>query len=115
MNNEHECHHHHDDTTHTHEHYHDGIAHTHEHTHVHDDDHHHTHEMLNGDKNKEEKTLKILLGHWIEHNKSHEEGFSEWVDKAKNMGKVETSQFIEKAVRFMEQADDMLQKAGEHL
>ncbi|HBC96886.1 MAG TPA: hypothetical protein DC034_08860 [Clostridium sp.] len=72
-------------------------------------------DTLNGEGEKEERTLKILLGHWIEHNKSHEEGFSKWVSKSRDMGKIETSQFIEKAVRFMEQADDMLQKAGEHL
>ncbi|AZV58443.1 zinc transporter [Clostridium sp. AWRP] len=113
MNNEHECYHHHDDTPHTHEHYHDGVAHTH--THVHDDDHHHTHEMLDGDESKEEKTLKILLGHWVEHNKSHEEGFAEWVEKSKNMGKVETSQFIEKAIGFMKQADNMLEEAEKHM
>lgn len=100
MDNEHGC------GCHNHEHNHDSIGHTHI---------HHTHETLNGDESKEEKTLKILLGHWVEHNKSHEEGFSEWVDKSKNMGKLETSQFIQKAIDFMKQADTMLEEAEKHM
>ncbi|MEY7999788.1 zinc transporter [Clostridium sp. Mt-5] len=106
MDNEHQCH--------THEHSHHDHIHTHEHCHE-GDHHNHAHDILSGEGTKEEKTLKILLGHWIEHNKSHEEGFSEWMNKARDMGKVETSQFIQKAVEFMKQADDMLKKAEEHM
>ncbi|CAB1262230.1 zinc transporter [Clostridium sp. WLY-B-L2] len=90
----------------------------HTHAHCHSGEHHHIHTQdstLEVEKGKEEKTLKILLDHWIEHNKSHEEGFSEWVNKARSMGKIETSQYIEKAVKFMKQADDMLQKAKEYM
>lgn len=101
---------------HTHDHDCHGDDVTYGHGHCHGGEHHaHIHDTLNGAEDKEERTLKILLGHWIEHNKSHEEGFLEWVSKAKNMGKVETSQFIEKAVEFMKQADDMLKKAEEHM
>ncbi|MFC0906303.1 zinc transporter [Clostridium sp. MT-14] len=90
----------------------------HTHAHCHSGEHHHIHAQdstLEVEEGKEEKTLKILLDHWIEHNKSHEEGFSEWVNKAGSMGKIETSQYIEKAVKFMKQADDMLQKAKEYM
>ena len=38
-------------------------------------------------ENKDEKTLNILLVHWVNHNESHEEGFREWVEKAKEYRK----------------------------
>ena len=36
-------------------------------------------------KDKEIETLRILLAHWIEHNKSHEEGFREWAEKLRSL------------------------------
>lgn len=98
---------------HTHEH-----THTHQHSHAHQHEHNHTHDYESGDEcnlNKEEKTLKILLAHWVEHNKSHETGFKEWVEKSKTIGKIETSEFIQKAVEFMEKADEMLVEAQKHM
>lgn len=79
--------------------------------------HCHTHcECEQGDSiEKQQKTLKILLSHWIEHNKSHEEGFEEWIDKCGNMGKEEVGKYIEKAVEYMKNADDMLKEAEKHM
>jgi len=54
------------------------------------------------------QTLKILLAHWIEHNKSHEESFRKWAEKAKALGKRECAEYIEKAA-------DLLLKAGDAL
>jgi hypothetical protein len=103
--------------SHEHDHSHGGdCSHAHEHCHM--GGHNHTHDQDNApgdEKDRDEKTLKILLKHWIEHNKSHEDSFSEWIGKAKDMGKTDTSQYIEKAVKFMEQADEMLKKAEEHM
>lgn len=108
---------------HTHEHSHGEGGHTHEHTHTHTHEHEHGHGCcghshdheisVDCDSNlsKEEKTLKVLLDHWVEHNKSHEAGFKEWVEKAKSMGKIETSECIQKAIEFMEKADEMLMEA----
>ncbi|WML33176.1 hypothetical protein [Clostridium sp. OS1-26] len=97
--------------------HHGNDGHSHEHTHG---GHSHAHEVsadcdckLN--LNKEEETLKVLLVHWVEHNESHEEGFKEWVEKAKLMGKLQTAEFIQKAVGFMEEADEMLRKAKENM
>nr|ADO12087.1 hypothetical protein Ccar_3240 [Clostridium carboxidivorans P7] len=64
---------------------------------------------------KEEKTLKILLDHWVDHNKSHEDGFKDWIEKSKSMGKVKTAEFIQKAVEAMENANEMLIKAKENM
>ncbi|WP_312891100.1 hypothetical protein [Clostridium thailandense] len=98
---------------HDHEHSHDNEEHSHEHVHG---GHNHVNEIsadceCKSNLNKEEETLKVLLVHWVEHNESHEEGFKEWVEKSKSMGKLETSESIQRAIEFMQKADDMLREA----
>ena len=102
---------------HGHEHSHEHEEHSHEHVHS---GNNHTHEVsvdceCKSNLNKEEETLKVLLVHWVEHNESHEEGFKEWVEKAKSMGKLETSESIQKAVEFMQKADEMLREARKNM
>lgn len=97
---------------HCHEHTH---THTHEHCHDHEHDHDHMEDSATEGKCKEEKTLGILLSHWVEHNTSHEESFVEWIDKAKTIGKAETAEYINKAVEFMKKADEMLVEAKKHM
>ena len=70
---------------------------------------------MSGAMSKDEKTLNILLVHWVNHNQSHEEGFREWVEKAKEMGKDETAQYIEKAIEYRQKANDMLTEAKKHM
>ena len=88
----------------------------HGHDHEHDQEHCHSH-CSGGSvaENKDEKTLNILLVHWVNHNESHEEGFREWVSKAKEMGKEETAEYIEKAIEYMQQANEMLLEAKKHM
>ena len=83
----------------------------------HDNTHDHVHAHSHGEstENKDEKTLKILLLHWVNHNESHEEGFREWVDKARAIGKEETANSIEKAIEYMKQANEMLIEAKKHM
>ena len=87
--------------------------------HGHDQNYDHIHENnhSHGDaiENKDEKILKILLVHWVNHNESHEEGFREWVDKARNMGKDETANNIEKAIEYLQKANEMLIEAKKHM
>ena len=114
-----------------------GHSHEEEHAHAHGDDcgcghdhddHGHDHGHSHGDdcgcgghdhatvvENKDEKTLNILLVHWVNHNQSHEEGFQEWVEKAKAMGKTETAQCIEKAIEYMNKANEMLVEAKKNM
>lgn len=66
-------------------------------------------------ENKDEKTLNILLVHWVNHNQSHEESFQEWVEKAKAMGKTETATCIEKAIEYMNKANEMLMEAKKNM
>lgn len=89
------------------------------HGHDQDHDHSHTHDHASTSseevENKDEKTLKILLLHWINHNESHEEGFREWVEKARAIGKEETANSIEKAIECMQKANEMLLEAKKHM
>lgn len=127
---------------HEHKHSHGTEEHTHGHSHVHSHDHEHKHSHdhdHSGDHDhkhsnccgqghnhecgaavadnltKEEKTLKVLLHHWVDHNKSHEESFKEWVEKARTMDRTETSTYIAKAIEYMEKADEMLLEAQKHI
>ena len=72
------------------------------HGHDHNNEHNHESNHSHGDtlENKDEKTLNILLVHWVNHNESHEEGFREWVEKARAIGKEETANSIEKAIEY---------------
>ncbi|WP_131038052.1 zinc transporter [Clostridioides difficile] len=81
----------------------------------HDHDHCHEHSHEESSESKDEKTLKILLVHWINHNETHEEGFREWVEKARAIGKEETAKSIEKAIEYMEEANKMLLEAKKHM
>lgn len=87
------------------------------HGHDHDYDHCHEHTHTRGAEveNKDEKTLKILLLHWVNHNETHEEGFREWVEKAREIGKEETANHIEKAIEYMQKANEMLIEAKKHM
>ena len=84
--------------------------------HGHDHDHEHIeHSGAAVAENKDEKTLNILLVHWVNHNESHEEGFREWVEKARAIGKDETADNIENAIEYMRKANEMLVEAKKHM
>lgn len=89
------------------------IRYHHGHDHDHNHDHHHSHGESS--ENKDEKTLNILLVHWVNHNESHEEGFREWVDKARAIDKEETANYIEKAIEYMKKANEMLMEAKKNM
>lgn len=104
---------------HSHEHSHDH-CHCHDHDHSHEHDHCHCnedggHHLEDSDLSKDEKTLGVLLVHWINHNKTHQEGFLEWVEKANNMDKPEVANSIKKAVEFMDKANEMLIEAKKYM
>ena len=107
---------------HEHEHHH---VHTHDHDHTHSHDHNHSHDHDHGDHDHEhpspasiendEKTLRVLLVHWINHNRSHQDNFQQWVEKAKLMNRREVAAHIEKAIEYMEMANGMLIEAKKHM
>ena len=59
--------------------------------------------------------LKHLVHHWVEHNKSHEASYTEWAARARDSGRGAAAEFIEMAVEQMEEADELLLNALEHL
>lgn len=118
LNGAHKELHEHDEHVHEHTHIHTHGGSTHEHSHIHSHEHAGGagHEHSHDEKelhlsDKEMKTLYALLDHWVEHNISHQEGFTEWAKKAVEFGKTETGEAINKAVAYMEQANEMLKLA----
>lgn len=81
--------------------------------HSHHDHGHHVHSHNDDFKleKDDEAKLAILLTHWIEHNKTHQESFEQWAEKASAMGKADVSDYIKKAVEYMEKANEMLAEA----
>ncbi|WP_066497634.1 zinc transporter [Abyssisolibacter fermentans] len=101
------------DHDHNHEHTHDHDCCCSEHTHSHT--HEHEHDCCCDGISKEEKTLRVLLAHWIQHNKSHTDDFEQWIVRAKEMGKEETAEYIKKAVEFIDSANNMLLEAKKRM
>ncbi|MFO7760055.1 MAG: hypothetical protein ACQES8_09120 [Thermodesulfobacteriota bacterium] len=59
--------------------------------------------------------LRILLPHWLEHNRSHQNEFRQWLDKTRDEGLITTAAFIEKALKSMQETDKALEEALEAL
>ncbi|MCC5909310.1 MAG: zinc transporter [Clostridiaceae bacterium] len=106
------CNRHDHDHEHTHEHSHE---HSHDHTHEHSHQHATNKESVANTIEHDEKTLRVLLVHWINHNKSHQENFSEWSKKAVAMEKPDVAKYIEEAVSLMDKANEMLIEAKKHM
>jgi len=62
-------------------------------------------------RDSELEVLKVLLAHWIKHNRSHEEGFREWVKKAQVQGLSEVAKEIKKAADLLLQVEECLVEA----
>lgn len=62
-------------------------------------------------KESELEALKVLLAHWIKHNRSHEEGFREWVEKAQEFGLPQVGEEIKKAADLLLQVEERLIEA----
>jgi endonuclease III-like uncharacterized protein len=61
--------------------------------------------------NAEKEKIKILLNHWIEHNKEHSREFREWAKKARGFGEIETCDDILEAAQEMDKANEALLRA----
>ncbi len=66
-------------------------------------------------ENSEMEKLKILLDHWIEHNKEHGEEFREWAEKARDLGKAVVHEDMLDAAQNMDKASESLRKALQEL
>jgi hypothetical protein len=61
--------------------------------------------------NAEREKFKILLNHWIEHNKEHIQEFREWAEKAKGFGEAETCDDILEAAQVLDKTNEALLRA----
>jgi hypothetical protein len=59
--------------------------------------------------------LRILVDHWIEHNREHAEEFREWAGKARDLEEEAIGDNILKAAEWLEEANEFLLRAGEEL
>ncbi|MFP3982189.1 MAG: hypothetical protein ACLFV2_00660 [Desulfurivibrionaceae bacterium] len=66
------------------------------------------------EKTNQEK-LRILLPHWLEHNRSHQKEFQQWLETARDQGLIATAASIEKALKSMEETDRALEEALDNL
>ena len=55
--------------------------------------------------------LKVLLNHWVEHNREHSQEFSEWADRARASGNAEAGARISQAAGEMDKASELLSQA----
>lgn len=55
--------------------------------------------------------LRILLPHWIEHNRDHGREFAKWASIARSAGQVETAELLERAAASLREADAALREA----
>jgi len=63
----------------------------------------------------EREKLKLMLAHWVEHNREHGEEFREWAEKARAMGEAGAADEILAAARAMDEAGNLLTKSRERL
>ena len=56
----------------------------------------------------ETEKLRILLNHWIEHNKGHAEEFRQWAEKAKKSGQTAVYNDMIQAAQQMNKANEFL-------
>jgi hypothetical protein len=63
----------------------------------------------------ERDKLRILLPHWLEHNKSHSGEFGRWAEAMRQSGEQEAAALLDKAVKELQDADQALTEAMELL
>jgi nickel/cobalt exporter len=63
----------------------------------------------------EKGKLKILLSHWVEHNRQHAQEFREWAEKTKSFGQAEVHDDVMQAAQQMDKANEFLLSALEKL
>jgi hypothetical protein len=86
------------------------------HTHKHDRGHYYEHSQEEGSEmSKDEKTLRVLLVHWVNHNQVHQEDFKKWAEKAREMGKEEVADYIYKAIKYMQKVNEMLMESKKYV
>lgn len=63
----------------------------------------------------EKEKLRILLNHWVQHNREHAQEFRHWAEKAGEWGQGTVSEDILRAAQQMDKGNESLLKALERL
>lgn len=112
---------------HKHAHRHSWYVHEHSHSGIHE--HEHIPELTRPRKDQEEiamnehhgasgempeiEKLKILLGHWTEHNHEHAETYREWAEKAKAAGNTHLAEMLKEIAAATKKIDELFERAKE--
>ena len=62
-------------------------------------------------KYTETEKLRMLLGHWLQHNESHGAEYTKWAETARDAGHRAAAEAIAEAVAYLGKADKALQQA----
>ncbi len=57
--------------------------------------------------------MRVLLPHWLEHNRQHMEEFRKWEAMLRNEGETELAQRMAEIINLAQTTDDVLEKALE--
>ena len=63
----------------------------------------------------ERAKLRILLDHWVEHNREHSQEFSQWAEKAMALGEARIGEDMLQAAQEMDKASEFLSQARSRL
>ena len=85
--------------------------------HTHEHEHHNKHEHKHNNETNSpysfEKQLFTLFDHWITHNKSHANTYTEWSVKAKEQHQLKVSEILEKIAKLTEEINIEMKTAKE--
>lgn len=59
--------------------------------------------------------LRVLLPHWVEHNRKHGDEFRAWADELRKSGPADAAALLENAIGKMKEVDALLESALEKL
>ncbi|MCK4378634.1 MAG: hypothetical protein KAW01_04790 [Deltaproteobacteria bacterium] len=62
-----------------------------------------------------EEKIDLLLGHWIDHNESHQEDYKKWAAQAKKEGKDDIVELILEAMSQFKEGNNRLRQAKQIL
>ena len=55
--------------------------------------------------------IEHLLSHWIEHNRSHEEGYLKWIQRSEDAGRQDVAEEIRGSLELSQEMNRRFEKA----
>ncbi|OGO04578.1 MAG: hypothetical protein A2Y91_08040 [Chloroflexi bacterium RBG_13_54_8] len=63
----------------------------------------------------EKEKLRVLLNHWVQHNREHAQEFTHWAEKVEGLGQAAVSDEMMQAAQQMDKANEFLLAALKRL